>query len=458
MTTSLSDSAQQTERALLGSVLLDNSLWPKTESLSADDFSLDAHRSIYRQMAKMFEDGVPVDSITLTDELSRLGQLEKVGDVAYVADLIVGGFIPQNFPAYVRCVLESACERNFQKLQESLIDTSDRAQRLRILGDMQELMKGTVAENGFESLFHKYVDLVNAPDAEMLIDGFLPEGITLIGGLAGHGKTWLLLFLAKALLEGSKLFDKFQVRQKVERIIYLSPEARKAAFVSRLNKLNLLEYVEAGRLFVRTLEFPGKKLALTDSVFQSGLKDSVVILDTAARFMDGQEDVEGSAQFGEQLFDLQRAGARAVVGAHHSPKILSKEKELTLENVLRGSGDIGSWCDCCWGVMQVNKACNRVFLQCVKPRDFEPVEPFVLEGRPSIDERGFFDMTHPPGLAGSLDDHRSLGRPEMADKQNKRTEALRMKEQGVNSRDIAAKLHVGKSTVNRWLNEGEVTM
>ena len=64
MTTSLSDAVQQTERALLGSLLLDNSLWPQTETLSVDDFSLDSHRRIYSRMAVMLEEQRPADVVT----------------------------------------------------------------------------------------------------------------------------------------------------------------------------------------------------------------------------------------------------------------------------------------------------------------------------------------------------------------------------------------------------------
>ena len=57
----LSDAAVQTEKALLGSVLLTNSLWPQTSRLAADDFFLDSHRRIYARIAAMFEDQRPVD-------------------------------------------------------------------------------------------------------------------------------------------------------------------------------------------------------------------------------------------------------------------------------------------------------------------------------------------------------------------------------------------------------------
>jgi replicative DNA helicase len=68
MTTSLSDAVQQTERALLGAVLQDNSLWPQTEAVTVDDFLLDSHRRIYSHMAAMFQDQRPVDLVTMGTE------------------------------------------------------------------------------------------------------------------------------------------------------------------------------------------------------------------------------------------------------------------------------------------------------------------------------------------------------------------------------------------------------
>jgi len=92
MPTSLSEglgsAIAQTERDLLGSVLLTNSLWPQTGALSGDDFSLDTHRKVYARMAAMLEDQRPVDLITVTTELAQLNQLEGCGGPAYIASLI----------------------------------------------------------------------------------------------------------------------------------------------------------------------------------------------------------------------------------------------------------------------------------------------------------------------------------------------------------------------------------
>ena len=48
-------------------------------------------------------------------------------------------------------------------------------------------------------------------------------------------------------------------------------------------------------------------------------------------------------------------------------------------------------------------------MQNVKERDFAPCEPFMIQGRPSIDQTGYFDLTHPPRFAGTLGDNKPLG-------------------------------------------------
>jgi len=58
-------------------------------------------------------------------------------------------------------------------------------------------------------------------------------------------------------------------------------------------------------------------------------------------------------QFADTLFNLQRAGARTITGAHHSPNSFGKDNFMTLENVLQGSGDIGAMLATCWGLSQM---------------------------------------------------------------------------------------------------------
>jgi DnaB-like helicase N terminal domain/AAA domain len=457
MPTSLSDAVQKIERVLLGSILLENSVWPQAESLSADDFSLDSHRRIYRRMAAIFEDGRPVDFSTLTLELAERNELVACGDSAYLTSLLEHAF-PANFGAYVRKVTDAARERRYDRLYERLMDATETEARLELIAQMQDLLSGRSNRQDWRALFHSYDDVINAPPARFAIDGFLQEeGITFIGALAGHGKTLTMLAMVRALLEGGKLFNHFPVISKAERVIYLIPEAGLGVFSSRLRLFQLQEHIQSGRLFVRTLSAQGQ-MSLTDSRLLEAAKGADIFLDTAIRFMTGDENNAAEQKiFAESLFALQQAGARTITGAHHSPKSFGKDNFMTLENVLRGSGDIGAMLATCWGLSQVDSNSTRIFVQNVKARDFCPCEPFIIQGRPSIDQTGYFELTDPPNYAGDLSDHRAdrkVGRPETRDKSEKQAEARKLRGEGMSYREISEALDIKVPTLYRWLKEG----
>ena len=127
---------------------------------------------------------------------------------------------------------------------------------------------------------------------------------------------------------------------------------------------------------------------------------------------------------------------------------------MTLENVLRGSGDIGAMLCTAWGLSQIDSAETRIYVQNVKARDFLPCAPFIVQGRPSIIETGFFDLTHPPGFAGTLGDSKAqAGRPSIEGKEDKIARAQEMKSSGSNYRDIAKELGVSTGTVSNWLTK-----
>ena len=260
-----------------------------------------------------------------------------------------------------------------------------------------------------------------------------------------------MLSMVRALLEQGKLFTKFQATRAANRVLYLIPEAGIGPFSARLRTFRLMDYV-GERLFVRTLSAK-TPLTLADPRLEAA-EGADVFLDTAIRFMSGDENNAAEQKiFADSLFALQQAGARTITGAHHSPKNFSKETVMTLENVLRGSGDIGAMLVTAWGLKQVDAASNSIYIANVKPRDFQPCEPFIIQGRPSLDQTGYFEVTHPPGFAGALEDHKQgRGRPEVANKESKIAEAREMKQQGASYRQIAKQLGVSTGTVSGWLS------
>ncbi|HEM7416306.1 TPA: replicative DNA helicase [Citrobacter youngae] len=78
----------EAEQSVLGGLMLDNDRWDDVATqISAQDFFISAHRTIYSHMQTLVEQGNPIDLITLSESLEQQEQLEQVGGFAYLAEL-----------------------------------------------------------------------------------------------------------------------------------------------------------------------------------------------------------------------------------------------------------------------------------------------------------------------------------------------------------------------------------
>jgi hypothetical protein len=230
----------------------------------------------------------------------------------------------------------------------------------------------------YSGMFHTRDEAENAPPISFLIKDFLQrEGVTAIAGPVRERKSLIALNMAHALVTCEKLFDHFEVVKRPKRVLYLCPEVSLGPFTDRLKKIGLLDYV-GSRFFYRTLSSDGQ-LKLSDEVFQMALPDSVVFLDTAIRFLEGDENSSKDVRaFADTIFSLLKMGAEAVVILHHSPKGIGDT--MTLENAMRGSGDMGAFLACCWGTRLQDPEHpyrSTSYLENLKQRDFES-KPFEL--------------------------------------------------------------------------------
>jgi len=423
-----------------------------TFGLTAGEFSTDPHRAIFRAMTELRSENKTPDMLTLENKL-------KGPPFAVVMDFPSSGVVTVNLPNYLRDWQQAKQELAFWKAHEEMPAVTDPADRLALLDRMRGYLMSQGADS-WRGIFHTWQEFQNAPPLRFAISGFLQqEGITLIGGLVGHGKTLVMLSMVKALLEGSPLFghQPFAVREAATRVLYLIPESSLGPFRSRLELFRLETFVQDDSLLVRTLSSP-EDVRLTDPRIIAAAQGADIFLDTAVRFMDGNEnDVENARPFADMLFQLLQAGARSVTGAHHAPKGFETQTFMTLENVLRGSGDLGAMLSTAWGLRQIDADSNRLFVQNIKGRDFQPCQPFILEGRPHLDNTGNFHMTHEPGEAGNLCDYLADrgkgGRPITPSKDEKLAKAVELRRQGLGAPRIAKAIGVAVSTVQKWLFE-----
>ena len=79
----------EAEQAVLGAVLLDNTVLPRViEVLQPEDFYRNSHRRIYQAMLDLFEKSETIDLITILEMLDQKKQLEEIGGSAYLASVI----------------------------------------------------------------------------------------------------------------------------------------------------------------------------------------------------------------------------------------------------------------------------------------------------------------------------------------------------------------------------------
>lgn len=81
-------SSVDAERAVLGSLLLNDDLFSSVaEILAPDDFYVRVHSLVYAAMMTVIQQNKRLDVITLQDELERRGELETVGGVMFLVSL-----------------------------------------------------------------------------------------------------------------------------------------------------------------------------------------------------------------------------------------------------------------------------------------------------------------------------------------------------------------------------------
>jgi len=223
--------------------------------------------------------------------------------------------------------------------------------------------------------YHTADELLSAPPVSFLIENFLPvQSITGIAAPVGQRKSLIALNVAHALCTGEPLFGKFPVVRKPSRVLYLCPEMGIQSFANRVRNIGLAECARAGLFYARTMNMPDV-LPLT-ALTPEELDGAVVIVDTLIRYIEGDESSsQDMAKLAKQVFRLIENGAAAVIPLHHSKKETKEAQELTLENVLRGSGELGAAMTNVWGtrLQDPEKEYETAsFLKNVKPRDYKP--------------------------------------------------------------------------------------
>lgn len=102
----------EAEQSVLGSMLIAPESWDTvTEIIGSDDFYNRAHQTIFIAVLDLLKHNLPVDLITVSEQLEKHDKLEEAGGFAYLAELAKNTPSAANVAAYAQIIKERAITR-----------------------------------------------------------------------------------------------------------------------------------------------------------------------------------------------------------------------------------------------------------------------------------------------------------------------------------------------------------
>ena len=243
----------EAERAVLGAVLLDNTLFDQTsEILIPGDFYLESHRCIFSTMERLSSDSRVIDSLTLREALKKDNTLEAVGGVTYIASLLDGVPRVSSVDHYARIVKEKSLLRKLIHSaneillrgisnEEDPLELLERAEKSIFEIGQEKIKSGfvqlqdllTESYENIESLYQRKELITGVStgfvDLDRLTSGFQPADLIIVAARPGLGKTSLVVNIAQyAAIQDAKAVGIFSLEMTAQQLVtrMLCAEAR----------------------------------------------------------------------------------------------------------------------------------------------------------------------------------------------------------------------------------------
>lgn len=280
---------KQAEEAILGSILINpESYFDVAQVIEADNFYIIRNRWIWEVLVHLFEERIPVDLLTVSEELEKRNQLNEVGGQAYLVSLINQTPSSLNAEAYAHIVEETSIRRrmlgaanemaklayNQEKGINAVLDEAEREvfnlSERRIRRDLQPI--NTVLSEYYDhitELSERGDEIMGVPtgliDLDKVLGGMQKSDFLIIAGRPATGKTGFLLTIAKnAAQKHHKHVAFFSLEMSNEQLVQrlISQETRINAQRLRMGDLEDEEWP----LFTHAIEVLGDtKIFLDDT-------------------------------------------------------------------------------------------------------------------------------------------------------------------------------------------------
>ena len=258
------------EQSVLGAMLLDReAVISVTEKLKDEHFYKENPKEIFRAMLDLYGRSEPVDLVTVSEELKKVGILEEAGGISYLTDLSNAVPITANARYYADIIEEKAILRQLIDAGKVIVDKGyssadvkmlmDEAERrifeisqkkstqafaivkdvLQDTLDYMELLAGS--ESGYTGLptgFH---------DIDKMTSGLQKSDLVLIAARPSMGKTALGINIAQSIaIKNDRSVALFSLEMSKEQLVQrmLSTQAHVEITKIRTGKLTEEEWIK----------------------------------------------------------------------------------------------------------------------------------------------------------------------------------------------------------------------
>jgi replicative DNA helicase len=212
-------SAPEAEMAVLGSMMIEKEAVDRgLEILEESEFYIDANRTIFRAIDGLHRADKGVDVVTVGEELRKGKQLDDIGGMSALTDMIHKVATAAHVEYYARIVHDKAVLRELIRSATSILQDCYSEKEPAVLLDESQALIFSVAQrqtsNKFanaQQLMHEAIENIEQvhrhnkqvtgvatgfKTLDRMTSGMHPGNLILIAGRPGHGKTSLAMNIA----------------------------------------------------------------------------------------------------------------------------------------------------------------------------------------------------------------------------------------------------------------------
>ncbi len=213
--------ARDLEEAVLGAIMLEKSAFDTViEILKPECFYVDAHQRIFRAMQSLAQKSMPIDLLTVVEELRMKEELELVGGPYFVTKLTNAVVSSANIEAHSRIILQKFIQRDLIRISGEIISDAyeDSTDVFDLLDDAEsklfEITNNHLRKNfdsidsvlvktiqRIEDMRNRQEDITGVPSGFGTLDkvtyGWQPTDLVILAARPAVGKTAFALNLVR---------------------------------------------------------------------------------------------------------------------------------------------------------------------------------------------------------------------------------------------------------------------